>query len=1677
MATDLSGVWREREEAEARQFVRKLTADRDHAAAATVIPEGDAETAPAPDADAPGPMHPVQPSQAAQEPREAAPAPAPAPEPATAPDEAPAETETAAEDEPRREMADPIRYGLLKAVENIFQTFGAETPEETYAELAGIAEPQGAAAETVSTIAQFTGPFLVAGGPVGMAGRGLAAGAAKVAPAAVAAVRGVAGAAPKTAAVGQAATQGMVTGAMVDATAFDPDEHSGLIGMATASNPELHALMQEWMLAPDPHAPEWERRAQMVLEGAMLGGTIGVGLKVAQYGYKALLQQVVQRQQGTRLGGSNPATQSQMREQADVAAAEAIEETKAAVEEVSLPQPAGAADTDPEAVPWRSGGFVPEHDVYVPGRDDLTGLAPGRPEYVGGSAEEGMSPPRTKAEPPKEEAPKEQGKGALERAAERVLAGTRTAAGRVRATVQRAMPKPAEPAPAPKKRRPGPAELVGEGPLPRGAEGDEGRYVERWEDLMPPGESWNLEGLGQKIEAVQKLGTRENVRSEQGLAARSEVETQIAVLRVLGRQVMPELDEAGQLAYAKAERKMVDGYAYFASGAHHADRGAGLVDATTDFLTEVNRLLPEGRTWDVYAGMMDRDVVVEAVKGLRAQSVSPYFNPARADALDDVATRRITSPQEVRAQKPWSIGPTREDAWAGAQHTASLEPVGLPAEVAARAGGVYDATAARTDPIDVWMPKIQTAEDFDLLEATVTRERGIKRPSQGQDPRIVEAQAELTEARKALREEQRKGLPKIKPGQELRYYRAEQAERLAELKQARLRREEAGKALDAARDAVRNDERPVQRWWDAGQKAAEGALYDLTGLRGFGFLTGRHTGARWGVTGKDQGLDASLPDLVASLHSVDAVSSTLQRMATAASAPGATAAMRAQAVQAMHKTAAYMFHLYGRKGDVQRYLARSQLPMGEAASVAQRVKGKELIETSGGASHVDAVLAAVAASGDTRGVLRVLGQWSNGIDAGAFERAGHKAGFRQRQAAAFTFASNLLTKPATWLRNTGGSLAFGALRGGAERFLARVYEHGPVKGTSMAAKEIGAGATAAWSGLMEGTRLASTLARRDMGLMTQDQAQRTIDESQWTAMVRDMESNNRIDMDDNVSYVGLPKVVKERAAGTVWAGPVNMVSRALGGAASLGAKATMYTDVVARTVGYRSHLHARVAREGWGKGWSKKEADDRMEELLRDPEAHREAMASAEINAFMNRAGDWPTEAVLELKAKHPEIGFVMPYVNSLSNIAREGLRRTPGIGIAVDRWQLRQQGKRLTPQERAETMARQTTGLAIMGMGGALAYNGVMTGGNAGYPEETRSKLKAGWRPYSIVREREDGGKAYHTRIADLAGPAAPLLMLGASTAEMFASVETEAQMAEGMQLLSAATTLLADPYLSTHWGAQLGGTLEGITALMNGDEAKVEGMLTRGVVDVATSTLVPASSLVKSIEEMRIGGRADTGQAAGTPADADANEAVEALQEIALRMQQLTLANLGIGEGAYPKVDPFTGANASSMHPSAQARGEAGYGHVATNLISPLGISHGPVPNTLRDEALRIGYNPHFFPRKVPVQVPGDSDRQLFYEPPAEMRHEMARRAGKKFAQWGRRSIGTKAYDHLSVADQRTRMAAGWSQAKREAVIEVEAMAKWKAYAADIRSRLEREGIEEADASRQRNIERFGG
>lgn len=102
---------------------------------------------------------------------------------------------------------------------------------------------------------------------------------------------------------------------------------------------------------------------------------------------------------------------------------------------------------------------------------------------------------------------------------------------------------------------------------------------------------------------------------------------------------------------------------------------------------------------------------------------------------------------------------------------------------------------------------------------------------------------------------------------------------------------------------------------------------------------------------------------------------------------------------------------------------------------------------------------------------------------------------------------------------------------------------------------------------------------------------------------------------------------------------------------------------------------------------------------------------------------------------------LALPFFKTPVNLFKQSMRWTPGINFLVKDARVRFE---MGGEERAKVLGEMGLGAMIWGTAWSLAASGAITDGGPIGDQNQRKMTNSGWRPYSIVKENEDGSTNY---------------------------------------------------------------------------------------------------------------------------------------------------------------------------------------------------------------------------------------------------------------------------------------------------------------------------------------------
>jgi len=297
-----------------------------------------------------------------------------------------------------------------------------------------------------------------------------------------------------------------------------------------------------------------------------------------------------------------------------------------------------------------------------------------------------------------------------------------------------------------------------------------------------------------------------------------------------------------------------------------------------------------------------------------------------------------------------------------------------------------------------------------------------------------------------------------------------------------------------------------------------------------------------------------------------------------------------------------------------------------------------------------------------------------------------------------------------------------AMRGAGEAF--------SESGNAMGSKMLGM-----YEGAMDGIRLAGK-ELREKGLVSYANPRRAVNKVGKYARSLDQNSTGG---DTVLEDFIEPAITSEKAAvlgvkkGTMVADGVD----AIGAMIRTPGRILTSGDRFLKNVNYRMELRALAHRDAVSKGLSGEEMIRQINRTINNPPSNikRKATGLARENTFtsdldgaqksmrefINTAGSGYGGAPLKL---------LMPFSRSSFNLINHQLDRLPGVNFLQKKWKA---DWNAGGASRAMAVAKMGTGTTLLGVGGLMAYNGIITGSGPANPNAKKLLKQSGWQKDSV--------------------------------------------------------------------------------------------------------------------------------------------------------------------------------------------------------------------------------------------------------------------------------------------------------------------------------------------------------
>lgn len=168
---------------------------------------------------------------------------------------------------------------------------------------------------------------------------------------------------------------------------------------------------------------------------------------------------------------------------------------------------------------------------------------------------------------------------------------------------------------------------------------------------------------------------------------------------------------------------------------------------------------------------------------------------------------------------------------------------------------------------------------------------------------------------------------------------------------------------------------------------------------------------------------------------------------------------------------------------------------------------------------------------------------------------------------------------------------------------------------------------------------------------------------------------------------------------------------------------------------------------------------------------HEDAIRYAKSINFTTELGKGTIgDSLMKMKAQHPILDLVIPFVRVPTNLLRTTIRYTPLLGQLQEGYLRRVLSK--NPDEVLRARGEMVMGAALWGTAAYMAASGQITGGGPVNKGERDALMATGWRPYAFVSKDEQGRTVYtefrrFDPMASIFGMAADFTEVGAYLAE----------------------------------------------------------------------------------------------------------------------------------------------------------------------------------------------------------------------------------------------------------------------------------------------------------------------
>jgi GGDEF domain-containing protein len=369
-------------------------------------------------------------------------------------------------------------------------------------------------------------------------------------------------------------------------------------------------------------------------------------------------------------------------------------------------------------------------------------------------------------------------------------------------------------------------------------------------------------------------------------------------------------------------------------------------------------------------------------------------------------------------------------------------------------------------------------------------------------------------------------------------------------------------------------------------------------------------------------------------------------------------------------------------------------------------------------------------------------------------------------------------------------------------------------------------------------------------------------------------------------------------------------------------------------MGGQAELHKLAWREAKGnKERALKIIENPPSDMLKKVEASRKSRTFQDPNAM--------AQAALRLRADHPWLSAIIPFVQTPSNIARVTWERSPGGfyegGKAWLKWKdAVREGKPAEEVSRlrgeaVDKLARPLVGTAMLAAFYGAARSGMMTGSGPTDPDERNALRDSGWQPYSFVTTDDKGARTYipFNRFE----PVSSILGIAADMAE----IKDEKKLGDmGSKFISSVgQNFVSKTYL-------------------------------QGLADAAGAWNDPSGKLSGYLANL-----------AGSVVPNIASKAAQAIDPVVRDTKPESAGLMGLPEKFINTVQSRIPGASKYLPAKESATGEDAErpGNAVSRFLSPVQVSSDKPDADVEREMVRVGAVPNAPPRTVKVQVGGQT------------------------------------------------------------------------------------------------------